>query len=79
MLAAIGIIVTAAYVLRVVQQVFFGEFNANRFPGITDVTVLDKTALAMLSTVLVVVGVYPRIMSTMIEAGMTPIVKALGG
>ena len=46
---------------------------------VLDVTVLDKTALALLSAVLLIVGVYPRVLSTMIEAGMTPIVKALGG
>ncbi|HVO42244.1 MAG TPA: NADH-quinone oxidoreductase subunit M [Aggregatilineales bacterium] len=78
--AALGIIVTAAYVLRVVQQVFFGgEFNDKRFPGVTDVSFQDKAALALLVSNLVIVGVYPRIMSTMIQAGMSPIVKALGG
>jgi NADH-quinone oxidoreductase subunit M len=71
--------VTAAYVLRVAGQVFFSEFNEKRFPGITDVTLQDKVALTLLLAVLVIVGVYPQIMSGMVTAGMAPIVKALGG
>ncbi|MCC7208937.1 MAG: NADH-quinone oxidoreductase subunit M [Anaerolineae bacterium] len=77
--AVLGIIVTAGYVLRVVQLVFFGPFREERFPGITDVTLIDKSALAILSVFLVLLGVYPQIMSGMIEAGMRPIVAALGG
>ncbi len=76
-LSALGIIVTAAYVLNVVQRVFFGEFNEQRFPNIAGITAIDKTALVLLSAALVILGVYPRIMSTMIEASMMPIVKLL--
>jgi len=78
-LSALGIIVTAAYVLNVVQRVFFGEFNEERFPGIVGITVIDKTALVLLSAVLVILGAYPRIMSTMIEASMRPIFNLLSG
>lgn len=78
-LSALGIIVTAAYVLRVVQQVFFGGFNEQRFPGIKDVTAIDKTALVLLGSALVIVGVFPQIMTAMIESGMRPISTLLGG
>jgi NADH-quinone oxidoreductase subunit M len=78
-IAALGIIVTAGYVLRVVQLVFFGEFHEDRYPGITDVTIIDKSALAILSIFLILLGVYPQVMTGMIEVGMQPIVTALGG
>jgi NADH-quinone oxidoreductase subunit M len=77
--AVLGIIVTAGYVLRVVQLVFFGEFSTERFGSVTDVTLIDKTALIILSIFLVLLGIYPQVMSGMIEAGMRPIVAALGG
>lgn len=79
LLAALGIIVTAAYVLRVVGQVFFGEFNEERFPGVTALTVYDKIALVVLLFWLVLLGVYPRLMAPMIESGVKPIVSMLGG
>ncbi len=77
--AALGIIVTAAYVLRVVGQVFFGEFNAERFPNITAIKVYDKIALIVLLFWLIALGVYPRLMAPMIESGVKPIVSLLGG
>ncbi len=79
MIAALGIIVTAAYVLRVVGQVFFGEFNEERFPHISAITIYDKIALVILVFWLVLLGVYPRLMAPMIESGMKPIVSLLGG
>ncbi len=79
-IAIIGVVVTAAYVLRVVQRVFFGEFDANRWHGeIGDVTVLDKIAMAILVFWLILVGVVPSVMQPMITAGMEPIVRLLGG
>jgi NADH-quinone oxidoreductase subunit M len=78
-IAALGIVVTAAYVLRVVGQVFFGEFNEERFPHISAITVYDKIALVFLVFWLVLLGVYPRLMAPMIESGMKPIVSLLGG
>jgi NADH-quinone oxidoreductase subunit M len=79
LLAALGIIITAAYVLRVVGQVFFGEFNAERFPVVAALTLYDKIALGILVFWLVLLGVYPRLMAPMIESGVRPIVTMLGG
>jgi NADH-quinone oxidoreductase subunit M len=79
MLAALGIVITAAYVLRIVGQVFFGEFNEQRFPHITSITIYDKIALVILVFWLVAIGVYPRLMSPVIESGVRPIVTLLGG
>ena len=76
-LAALGIIVTAAYVLNVVQRVFFGEFDEKKFPNIAAITNQDKLALVLLCSVLVIVGVYPQILSTMVQSGMQPIVSLL--
>ncbi len=44
-----------------------------------DVTVIDKTALLLLGSWLIILGVYPQIMTGMLQAGMQPIIKALGG
>ncbi len=79
-LAITGVVVTAAYILRVVYRVFFGEFVAEKWHGeVTDVTVLDKAALAILVFWLIALGVYPPIMQRMITAGMEPIARLLGG
>jgi NADH-quinone oxidoreductase subunit M len=78
-LAATGIVVTAAYVLRVVQRVFFGEFDAGKYHDVGDVTLKDKAALAILVSFLILIGVFPSLMAPMVESGMAPIVQVLGG
>ncbi len=78
-IAVLGIVVTAAYVLRVVQQVFFGKFNEERFGDIGGITALDKVALVMLGSTLIILGVWPSIMAPIIESGVAPIVRLLGG
>jgi NADH-quinone oxidoreductase subunit M len=79
LIAVLGVVITAAYVLRVVGQVFFGEFNEERFPHISAITIYDKIALIILVFWLILLGVYPRLMAPMIESGMKPIVSLLGG
>jgi len=78
-LAALGIILTAAYVLRVTFQVFWGKFNDERFPGVTNVRLQDRAVLLILGATLVVLGVYPQILSGMIQNAVLPIVNALKG
>jgi NADH-quinone oxidoreductase subunit M len=71
-LSASGIVITAAYVLRVVQSVFFGELKPE-FAKLPGVTFLDKTALIILSGILILVGVYPKIIMSLLEVGVEPL------
>lgn len=78
-LSALGIILTAAYVLRVVGQVFFGDFDEEKFPDITPIRLQDRVAIYMLAVWLIVLGAYPKIMSDMIESAVEPVVGLLTG
>jgi NADH-quinone oxidoreductase subunit M len=76
-LAAPGIFITAAYVLRVVQMVFLGKLKPEyeELPGSNN---FEKVALFMLAAVLILVGIYPSIMMDLIKTGVAPIVAKLG-
>ena len=78
-LAALGIVITAAYVLRVTSQVFFGKFDAQRYHEVGDITITDRVVLLLLGLPLIVLGMYPAIMAPMIEAGVKPVLAILGG
>ncbi len=78
-ISVLGIVITAAYVLRVTAAVFFGEFNAKRYPEVGDITVVDRAILLLLGVPLLVIGLYPAIMAPMVEAGVRPVVALLGG
>lgn len=78
-LASLAIVLTATYVLRVTAQVFFGEFDEKKFPEVLTkpLKLQDRVALLLLSTWLIVLGLYPRIMSNKIESAVEPIVGLL--
>ncbi len=77
--AAISIVITASYIIRIISKVFFGAVP-DEFDGhLQDVNILDKVALVFLSAILICVGVYPSIMVPLVESGVTNILRLLGG
>jgi NADH-quinone oxidoreductase subunit M len=77
--AAISIVITVSYIIRIIGSVFFGKLPEEFEGHVHDVTVLDKVALVFLSAILVIVGVYPSIMVPMVESGVNTILRLLGG
>lgn len=78
-IAAVSIVVTASYVLRVVRRVFFGELP-DEFKGhIGDVTVLDKVALVVLCVIMVAMGWFPGLIAPVVESGVENILRLFGG
>jgi NADH-quinone oxidoreductase subunit M len=78
-IAALGIVITAAYVLRVTAQVFFGEFDSAKYPDVGDITLTDRIILILLGVPLIVLGIYPAILAPMVSSGLEPVVRLLGG
>ncbi|MBZ0290626.1 MAG: NADH-quinone oxidoreductase subunit M, partial [Anaerolineae bacterium] len=78
-ISALAIVITAAYVLRVTGQVFFGEFDEKRYHDVGDIAVTDRIILILLGAPLIILGVYPTIMAPMIESGLRPILALFGG
>jgi NADH-quinone oxidoreductase subunit M len=77
--AAISIVITAGYIIRVIRRVFFGEFP-KKFEGhMKDVTRSEKLALLVLCVVLVGVGIFPSVLVPMVETGVDRILILLGG
>ncbi len=78
MVVVISIVITAAYIMRVIGRVFFGSMP-NEFEGhITDVLIQDKVALVLLSALLVGIGVYPAIMAPIVQSGADAVLRLFG-
>jgi len=78
--ASISIIITAAYIMRNIRQVFFSPMPEKLTEHhITDVTVLDKVAIATLCLFMIGIGMFPSMMVPMIEKGVENILRLLGG
>lgn len=78
-IAAISIVITASYIIRIIGKVFFGQVPEEFSGHMHDVSALDKVALVFLSAILVIVGVYPQIMAPLVESGVDNVLRLLGG
>ncbi|MFC1921954.1 NuoM family protein [Chloroflexota bacterium] len=77
--ASISIVITASYIIRVIGRVFFGKMPEEFIGHFGDATALDKVALVLLSAVMIVIGVYPTIIVTVVESGVENIMRLMGG
>ncbi|HEX2990832.1 MAG TPA: NADH-quinone oxidoreductase subunit M, partial [Anaerolineales bacterium] len=78
-ISSVSIVITAAYIMRNIRQVFFGELP-EKFEGhLTDVTVLDKVAITTLCLFMIVIGLFPGFMVPLVERGVDNILRLLGG
>jgi NADH-quinone oxidoreductase subunit M len=78
-ICSVSIVITAAYIMRNVRQVFFGDMPEKFHGHITDITMLDKVAITTLCLFMVVIGLYPRFMYPMVQTGVDYILRLLGG
>jgi len=79
LVAAISIVITASYIIRIIGKVFFGPMPDEFVGHISDVTVLDKVALVVLCIFLVGIGVFPFIMTPLVESGVQNVLRLFGG
>jgi len=78
-IASISIIITAAYIMRNIRQVFFGDMPEKLEGHMTDVTVLDKVAITTLCLFMIAIGLFPAFMVPMVQTGVEHILRLLGG
>jgi NADH-quinone oxidoreductase subunit M len=76
-IAALGIIITAAYILRAVHNVFFGEYDADKWHDMRPILAIDKFALVMFSALMILIGVAPNVIAPIVESGMIPVVERI--
>lgn len=76
-LGVIGILLTAGYILWMIQRVFLGE-RLPRWEGLGDATAWwERTALVAMVAVIFLIGIYPAVLADVIETGVKPIVEGL--
>jgi len=76
-MGVIGILLTAGYILWMIQRVFYGERNP-RWADLRDANAWwERAALAAMVGVIVLIGIYPAILADVIEMGVQPIAASL--
>jgi len=70
LLSVCGIVVTAIYVLRIIQRVFLGDFDASAYADLRDARTSEWPAIVALAALLVVIGLWPRPLVRLIGEGV---------
>jgi NADH-quinone oxidoreductase subunit M len=74
-LAVLGLVISALFMLRVVQKVFYGDRN-EKWAHIPDVGLFLATPRIILIGVLVFFGLFPRLILDVINSAVVPFVKS---
>lgn len=77
--AVLGIVVTASYLMIAVRKVFFGEVPEKLEGHFAPINIGDKVALYLMTGVMVLIGVYPRVIAPLVETGARAVLRIVGG
>jgi len=77
-LGVLGVVVTAGYILWMLQRVFYGP-PLELYNGTADADILERVYMFAFIAVIMLVGIYPAILIDVFKLGISPIVGLLGG
>ena len=77
-LGVLGIVITAGYILWMLQRVFYGPV-LERYNGTADADTLERIYMFAFVAVIMLVGIYPAILTDVIKLGISPITGLIGG
>lgn len=77
-LSAFGVVLTAGYMLWMLERSYFGPLNP-RHEHVEDAVGIERVPLFVGTFVIVLLGVYPSLLTDIIGLGVLPIVARLGG
>jgi len=75
--SVLGVVLGAAYMLRMVQRVFLGEFDMERWGGLTEINGRELVTVIPLAILTIYIGVYPKHLSDMMEATLENLVTLM--
>ncbi len=77
-LAVIGVVLAAGYILWTLQRVFYGPV-LEQYNGVKDADIIERVYMFAFVALIMLVGIYPAILTDIIKIGISPIVGSLGG
>ena len=77
LLGVVGIVLTAGYILWMLQKAFYGP-PLEKYDGVPDADNIEKACIFSFVGAIMLVGLYPAILTDVIKLGVEPIVKLVG-
>lgn len=78
-IAVFGIVLTASYLMVAVRRIFFGEIPESLKGHFSPINLGDKVALGLMAGLMILIGVYPRVIAPMVETGAEAVLRIVGG
>jgi NADH-quinone oxidoreductase subunit M len=77
-IGVLGVVVTAAYILwKIIQYVFLGPFDQEKWGALTDMAVFEKVTMWPLVLFMVVFGIWPTPILNLLNSATSAIIRAL--
>jgi len=76
-ISILGVVLGAAYILRMIQNVFLGEFDMARWGGLTDINTREIICVAPLAILTIAIGVYPKPLEVLMSATLQNLVNLM--
>jgi NADH-quinone oxidoreductase subunit M len=73
--SVIGVLLTAGYILRMIQKMFLGPFNAEKWGGLTEINGRELFTVAPLAILTIWIGVYPKPLADLIGASVNTVLQ----
>ena len=77
-LAVLGIVLAAGYILWMIERAFFGRLP-DRFSQISDATLVEALPLGLLMISILAIGIYPTFLTDIFASGLEPMVAIFNG
>jgi len=77
-LAVLGVVLAAGYILWMLQRTFYGPV-LEQYNGVKDANTREKVYMFAFIALIMLIGIYPAILTDIIKLGISPIVGLLGG
>ena len=76
-LAVIGVVLAAGYILWLIQRTFYGPVK-EQYNEVKDADMLERVYMFAFVALIMLVGVYPAILTNVIKLGIAPIARLFG-
>jgi len=77
LIAVIGVVLTSGYILWMLQRVFY-QYPLEKYNHVGDMDLVEKISTFSFVVLIMLVGIYPAVLTDIINNGIVPIAKLVG-
>jgi NADH-quinone oxidoreductase subunit M len=76
-ICVLGVVLGAAYILRMVQRIFLGEFDLKKWGGLTEINFREIVTVTPLALLTIAIGVYPKPLAMLMNSTLENLVSLM--